>query len=399
MNKTSRVRLPDGSLTHTVIDASGLPIGPVEEYLAFLRTDGSSPHTVQAYARGLAAWWDLLADLGHDWDDFPTAAFGEFLVYLRTGDLPSVSRVGPTPGWLAPATVTLRSAAVLAFYTWHAAAHGLHQPMSRLYTPWGRTRTSRYTPMLAGVAGPAPGGDRRPIYRTRPGPKRRTPVLTPAQVHTIITACAPTMDTPTGRLVAARDRLLFTLLPETGLRLGEALSLRHHDMHAGTGDTPRLSVVPRQDHPHGCRVKNSKAREIYVSDDLEAAYSRYVWELVDAGIDLDVDDLATHFVFVNVARAPLWAPMAPGTVYDKVAAITKASGGQLPDRWSPHWLRHTHATALLLSGVAPHVVMRRLGHADYQTTLAVYGWVTEDAELRALSEWATFAAGWKGITP
>ena len=51
-----------------------------------------------------------------------------------------------------------------------------------------------------------------------------------------------------------------------------------------------------------------------------------------------------------------------------------------------------------LSGVPAHVVMRRLGHADFQTTLEVYGWVTEDAELRALSEWATFAAGWKGIT-
>lgn len=132
MATISRVRFGDGSRSHTVISDTGLPVAPIEEYLAFLRADGSSPHTVQAYARGLAAWWDLLADLGHGWDDFPTAAFGQFLTYLRTGDLPSVTRVGPTPAWLAPATVTLRSAAVLAFYTWHAAAHGLHQPMARL---------------------------------------------------------------------------------------------------------------------------------------------------------------------------------------------------------------------------------------------------------------------------
>ena len=99
-------------------------------------------------------------------------------------------------------------------------------------------------------------------------------------------------------------------------------------------------------------MKNSKAREIYISDDLEAAYSRYVWELVDAGIDLDIADLSTHFVFVNLARAPLWQPLAPGTVYDKVAAITKAHPDLLPGRWSPHWLRHTHATALQVSGIA-----------------------------------------------
>lgn len=59
---------------------------------------------------------------------------------------------------------------------------------------------------------------------------------------------------------------------------------------------------------------------------------------------------------------------------------------------------HTHATALLLAGVAPHVVMRRLGHADVQTTLSTYGWVTADAELRSLAEWKNFTAGWKGLT-
>jgi integrase len=77
--------------------------------------------------------------------------------------------------------------------------------------------------------------------------------------------------------------------------------------------------------------------------------------------------------------------------------LTRRAAGALPIGWSPHWLRHTHATALLLSGCPPHVVMRRLGHLDVQTTLDIYGWVTEDAELRALSDWRSFTAGWKGL--
>jgi integrase len=40
--------------------------------------------------------------------------------------------------------------------------------------------------------------------------------------------------------------------------------------------------------------------------------------------------------------------------------------------------------------------MRRLGHADIQTTLNLYGWVSEDAELRALADWRSFCAGWRG---
>lgn len=391
-----RALLPSGLRTHTVVGDDGLPVSPIEEYLAFLRSDKASPHTVQAYARGLASWWTLLADQSLDWRDFPTGAFASFLAYLRTGDLPSVRRVGPDPVWLAPASVTQRSAAVLAFYGWQAAAHDLTVPMQRLYTSWGRVRASRYKGMLTGIADHAQPSRPAPIYRGRRGNRARPPILAPSQVQLILTACAPAVDTPAGRLAAARDRLFFTLLAETGLRLGEALGLRHTDLVTGAGDTPRLRVTPREGHPHGCRVKNDKAREIYVSDELEALYSSYVWALVDAGIDLYVDDVAEHYVFVNLAREPLFAPWSPDSVYDKVAAITAAARGQLP-RWSPHWLRHTHATALLLAGAAPHVVMRRLGHADYQTTLEQYGWVTAEAEMRHLAEWRTYTAGWKGL--
>ena len=92
-------------------------------------------------------------------------------------------------------------------------------------------------------------------------------------------------------------------------------------------------------------------------------------------------DLDTHFVFVNLVAGQRFAPMRAETVYAKVDSLTRRSAGFLPEGWTPHWLRHTHATALLLSGAPPHVVMRRLGHADIQTTLSTYGWVTEDAEV------------------
>ena len=66
----------------------------------------------------------------------------------------------------------------------------------------------------------------------------------------------------------------------------------------------------------------------------------------------------------------------------------------LPDNWTAHWLRHTHATALLLAGAREYVVMCRLGHADVQTTLSTYGWVTQDAEMRTVAEWKNYVAGW-----
>ena len=56
-------------------------------------------------------------------------------------------------------------------------------------------------------------------------------------------------------------------------------------------------------------------------------------------------------------------------VYALVSRLRRDLAGSVPAAWTPHWLRHSHATALLLAGVPVHVVRRRLGHADVQTTL------------------------------
>lgn len=395
-----RVVLPDQSVTYTVIGSDLRPIPPVAAYLRFLTDDLASPNTIRSYATGLARWFTFLDSQGHRWDDFPSTVFGEFLAWLRSGDRPGQARIGgPPTARVAPSTVKLRAAAVLAFYRWQAAANGLDRPYHALYTPLGKRGRRPYVPMLAGIADRS-SDPVRPVYNVRAGPRGRTPVLAPQQVQAILDGCSTQREDGSwsGSPAALRNRLLFAVLAETGMRLGEALSLRHRDIHMGRGDTPAVDITPRQDHPHGQRVKSGQPRRIYVGDDLEALYAAYVWSLVDAQIDLVIDDVPNHFVFVNVTSAgEQFAPMRPETVYEKVRSLCRRHAA-LPEGWTPHWLRHTHATALLLSGCPPHVVMRRLGHLDVQTTLSVYGWVTEDAELRALANWRDYAQGWKDAT-
>src|SRR6185369_10342591 len=98
------------------------------------------------------------------------------------------------------------------------------------------------------------------------------------------------------------------------------------------------------------------------------------------GLHLAVDD--GWYVFCNLTREPLFAPTRPETVYALVRRCRRELAGQLPEEWTPHWFRHTHATALLLSGVPLHVVTRRLGHAHVQTTMDLYGWVSDEAAMR-----------------
>ena len=122
---------------------------------------------------------------------------------------------------------------------------------------------------------------------------------------------------------SVRDRLLWALLAETGMRLGEALALKHRDWHTGLGDTPFVEVVPREDHPHGLRVKNGGYRKIFVSDELDRLYGEYLWRLCDAGADVAVGDLDSWWVFVNLAREPRFAPMRAETVAWQVRRLRR----------------------------------------------------------------------------
>jgi integrase/recombinase XerD len=370
-----------------------LPVGPVEEYLEFLRiAQQCSPNTVRSYATSLARWWEYLTAAGVAWDQVSLPFFVSFVAWLRTGLPAGVARLpaAEEDGRLAESTIASRVTAVMSFYRYHADV-GQVPVAGRLYR--AGALSGQYLPGLVHLRRDAQRP--APAVRVRQPAARPVPVLTPAQVKAIVDACAK-WDPASGEWTGSvRDRLLFAALAETGMRLGELLSTRHCDWHAGRGQTPFVEVVPRQDHPAGVRCKSGRYRRIYISDELERLHSEYIWQLCDAGAH-DQVDLQGHFVFVNLRGGQRLAPMRPETVYDKVASLKRQLSAKVPAGWTPHWFRHTHASALLLSGARAHVVMRRLGHADIQTTLNLYGWVTEDAELRALADWRSFCSGWRG---
>ncbi len=379
--------------TWTVLGGEGWVIAPIEEFLEHHRVLGSSPNTVRSYAKGLELWWTFLVRENAGWEDPGVGVLRAFVTWLRSGLGPAVTPIGRGGAGMArsaEATVAARLAAVVSFYRFQHDVHGRGAALAR--ASMRSVRSGRYRPMLAYLEGGR--GRRGSPLRLRSLAPAPPPVLTPVQVEAILEGCArfePERGEWRGSL---RDRLLFATLAETGVRVGEALCLKHADWHAGRGETPFIEVVPRE-HPHGQRTKGGRPRRIYVSDTLERVYSDYLWllaDLADATGRVLEDD---WFVFVNLAREPRFAAMRPESVYATVGRLRRRLGDGVPVEFTPHWFRHTHATALLLAGVPEHVVMRRLGHADIQTTIDLYGWVTEDAELRAVAGWQGFCEGWR----
>ena len=248
-----------------------------------------------------------------------------------------------------------------------------------------------YKPFLEHLA--RRGGRRRAVVSVRRRRRGAPPILTPAQMTAIKDGCAHWDQHHRRWMGSLRHRLVWSVAEATGMRIGEVLSLQHRDWHTGRGDTPFVEIVPRE-HPHGLRVKGGAYRKLYISDELDRLYGDYLVELCERGADAAVEDLDAAYVFVNLEREPRFSPMRVESVYALVRRLRRELAGVVPVAWTPHWFRHSHATALLLSGAPLHVVSRRLGHMDVQTTQNIYAWVTEDAELRAVADWEALSARW-----
>jgi len=384
------VRPAGGSRTWTVVDSCYRTVDPVEEWLEAHRHLWS-PNTVRAYATSLAQWWTFLEqrDQTDQWREVGIPAVTGFLSWLRNARTVehALATLADAP---APPTLEARLAALISFYRWQEAVFGV--PVAgRLIRAVPRRMPMRgLLAHLDARSGPQASSLVRVRRHRRAG---RPPLLMPQQIQAILDGCA-VFDPALGEWVGnLRDRLLFAILAETGCRLGEALGLRISDFVMGRGGTPFIEIVPRADNSNGARVKMMRPRRIYVGVDLERLFADYLTFLACRAAELGLAVTSESALLVNLQRPPLLAPLREGTVRDKTTALRGKGIG--PDGWTPHWFRHSHATALLLAGTPEWVVSRRLGHAHVQTTLDLYGWVREDEALRAAANWRSYAAGWQ----
>src|SRR5680860_1806118 len=250
---------PSGSRVQswTVLGDDDVPVEPVEGYLAYLSAVERSPNTVKAYAHDLKDFFVFLALRSLDWREVRLEDVGEFVAWLR---LPPAGRAGevvvlPTVvAAVGAATVNRKLSAVSSFYQ-HQARHGVD--VGELLVVWTTGGRGGWKPFLHHISKGTP--QRRRAISLR-APRKLPRVLTAAETQAVLDACT--------RL---RDRLLFALLHETGMRIGEALGLRHEDLAAAEREvtiTPRINA-------NGARSKSGRARTIPVGVDLLRLYADY----------------------------------------------------------------------------------------------------------------------------
>ncbi|MGH7744789.1 MAG: tyrosine-type recombinase/integrase, partial [Candidatus Dormibacteria bacterium] len=152
---------------------------------------------------------------------------------------------------------------------------------------------------------------------------------------------------------SARDRLIVLLMARAGLRRGELCGLRRGDVHLlvdsrGLGcevARAHLHVVRREDNPNRAWAKSRRQRVVPLDFLTVGAFDTYEFERMRAASAATSD-----FVFVNLFRAPIGAPMRPDAVGELLAAASRRAGLDRPVR--PHQLRHACASNIVVRRVA-----------------------------------------------
>lgn len=349
--KVQRICLTNGHYSWLVLDDNHLPIKPIESFIRYLTHTEKSPNTIQSYANHLKLFWEYLTTHHKDWTRVAVDEFANFVYWLRSHHCNVIFLKNHDNIKRTEKTVNTILAALSSFYRFHnqTGNTAIHLTES-CYLPTNKFKSLLYH-----------------IYKNKPAQKRiislKEPRTLPTifntqQISILINACTN-----------LRDRFLVSLLAETGLRIGQALALRHEDIKSWDNE---IHVIFRRINVNQVRNKSTRPNVIHVTPNLMQLYSDYVLN--------NCKNTESEYVFINHHTAQ---PLAYNAIRKLFIKLSKALSLHI----TPHMLRHTHATELIRSGWDTAFVQKRLGHANIQTTLSSYAHLDQEDLKRAFQRY------------
>lgn len=169
---------------------------------------------------------------------------------------------------------------------------------------------------------------------------------------------------PVDSLKGLRDRALIELLFSSGLRVAEIAGLNRDQINLKRGEFM-------------IRGKGAKDRLVFISDSARTALDNY--------LQTRQDSLAPLFINLSRNVAPVdtsgdYCRLSTRSIERLVSQYAKLAG--ITKKVSPHTMRHSFATDLLINGADIRSVQSMLGHSNIATT-QIYTHVT-DPHLREI---------------
>ena len=344
-----------GQRKYLLVDSEGNPIVPVVKYLKYLDQTGKSHNTLKTYCYGLKHYFTFLEETERDYKKINLQGLAEFVGWLQNPYRnPKVIVATPTTANLTAKTVNLTITIVTNFYDYLYRNDELPSDvgdklMKQIYVGNGK----RYKGFLHHITKGNPVT--KNILKVKE-PKKKLETLTKDQVMQLAHATTN-----------IRDEFLIHLLFETGLRIGEALSLYISDFKRDYKAGYHIQLVNRGELKNGAKLKTDE-RKIEISSDLMDLYDDYLYEILD---ELETE---TNLLFDKLKGVNKGEPLEYTDVQSLFKRLKKKTGIDA----HAHLLRHTHASIYYQTTKDIKLVQERLGHSQIQTTMNIYVHQTDE---------------------
>lgn len=350
--KVKTIKTQDNKERYMLFNGNGESVDVVNKYLKYKDSYGSARNTLKTYCYHLKLYFEYLEQSKLNFLDVNIDSMANFLHWLKnpSGSINSL-HLKPVESKRSAKSINIIVSVVLDFYDYllrNSAYEG--KITEQLKREMSGSRRG-YKGFLYHIS-----KDKTYLAKTLKlkEPKKKPKTLSKEQVESLLENCNN-----------LRDKFLISLLYESGMRIGEALSLWIEDFSL---DGRKVQIRDRGEHENGAEIKTSNAERIIdISDNLINLFIDYISEYHDDNVD-------TNFVFIKLAGENKYKPMEYPDVDSLFTRLEKKTGIHA----SPHMLRHTSLTELRRAGMKSEHLQRRAGHADPNYTANTYYHPTEE---------------------
>ncbi|MBZ9690660.1 tyrosine-type recombinase/integrase [Clostridium sp. M14] len=342
-----KVKTDEGKERYYLAGGDGLPIEAVLKFIRFKDNTNYSRNTLRMYCQHLKLYFEYLEQQKIDFQNITIDDLALFVNWLQNPyESLKVIPVHPTDTARSPRTVNIVINTVLTFYDYILRNEEYSNNISDRLKKFVSAPSRNFKGFLYGIAYKQKKVTSN-ILRLKV-PKSKPKTLTKEEITILINTCNN-----------LRDKFLLNLLYETGIRIGEALSLWIEDFDISE---MVIDLKDRGELENNAEIKTvSSPRRIDISQNLADMFMEYIAEY-------HTEKVETNHVFIKISGDNQYKPMNYTDVDNLFRTLKKKTGIYV----TPHMFRHSSLTLLRMAGWQPELLRIRAGHKNIYTTMNTY---------------------------
>lgn len=342
-----KVKTEEGKERYFVVDAGGLPVEPILKFIRFKDNINYARNSLRMYCQHLKLYFEYLQENNLDFQKVTIDDLSLFVNWLQNPYKSlKVIPVIPVDVARSPKTINIIVDTVLMFYDYILRHEKYNNDISEKLKRFVTSPSRNFKGFLYGIA-----YNREKVTSNilkLKVPKSKPKTLTKSEIEILVRNCNN-----------LRDKFLLSLLYETGMRIGEALSLWIEDIDIGD---MVIDLKDRGQLENNAEIKTvSSPRKIDISQNLVDIFMEYITEYHN-------EEVETNHIFIKISGNNKSKAMD----YVDVDNLFRSLKKKTEIYATPHMFRHSSLTVLRMAGWQPELLRLRAGHKNIYTTMNTY---------------------------